>query len=107
MALPKKGIRKIIVNEIEFYYTVQLEYYGMTIQTAVGLVSNPNKRFYFSVKQGDPNITTENSDKYNPGTITPRIVSQAIKFVTKHPNWNNSDKIVHVNYSEKSFFLNY
>lgn len=105
MSLPKKGIRKIKVDKEEYYYTVKLEYYAMTIQTAVGLVNRPNKRFYFSVKQGDPNIVTEKSEKYNPGTITPYIVSQAIKYATNQTDWNISNAAVHIFYSENSFSL--
>ena len=103
MSLPKKGIRKINVDGIEYYYTVKLDYYNMTIQTAVGLVDKPNKRFYFSAKQGDPNIVTEKSEKYNPGTITPSIISQAIKYATNQTDWNTSDATVHLFFAENSF----
>lgn len=105
MSLPKKGIRKIKVDGRQYYYTIKLEHYGMTIQTAVGLVSTPNKRFYFSAKQGDKNIVTEKSEKYNPGTITPSIVSKAIRYVTNQTDWDNSNETIHIFYSESSFSM--
>lgn len=105
MTLPKKRIRKIKVQGEEYYYTIKLEHYCMTIQTAVALVSSPNNRFYFSVKQGDETIVKEKSEKYNPGSITPNIVSKAITYVIKNTDWTNSKETVHLLYSKNSFSL--
>ncbi|MEL6562556.1 MAG: hypothetical protein AAFQ94_30580 [Bacteroidota bacterium] len=105
MTLPKKGIRKIKVDGVAYYFIVNLEYYDMTIQTVVGLVSNPNKQFYFSAQQGDENIVTEKSEKYNPGSITPGIVSRAIRYANSQTDWKNSNEMIHLYYSENLFSL--
>jgi len=105
MALPKKGIRKITVDNVKYYYTVSLEYYGMSIQVAIGLVNNPNKRFYFSAPQYDEFLKKEKGDELDIGTITPKLVAEAIKLANKETNWKEEKEAFHVQFAENKFSL--
>jgi len=87
MAIPKK-IRTITVDEVEYYYTVKLEYYGMTIQTNIGIVENQHKRFCLVARQGDPNLKDVERDRI--GVITPRLIARSIKFVLENTAWTTT-----------------
>jgi len=101
MAIPKKGIRKITVENVQYYFTVELESYGFSIVVTIGLVENPNKRFSFSVKQGDPNLTFIKEDKV--GVVTPKLVHQAINYANVKTSWASSKEYVCLSYSEGHF----
>jgi hypothetical protein len=89
MALPKKkGIRKINVGSVQYYYTIEHDYYLSGLITKIGKVEFPNERFLFLVNSKDfwleyPNVTPE-----EVFIITPKMVRQAIIFANTNKIWN-------------------
>lgn len=94
MALPKnKKIRRITVDGVEYYWTSKYdEIYGQ-INCNIGLVEKPNYRFSFlrgldsSHTQYIHNGISE-EDLLN--AITPKLISDAIKYANKNLNWQHS-----------------
>lgn len=75
----KSKIRKIVVNDVEYYWTVYSDYgyygcYDENITCHVGLVKQRNHRFSF----------TYNSE------ITPSLIREAIEFANKRVNWQHT-----------------
>lgn len=94
MALPKnKNIRKIMVNDIEYYWTISYdEDYGL-ITCNVGLVDKPNYRFNFS-RGGDKThiqyIHNSIEEKDTLKAITPNLVRKAIEYANENLDWKNT-----------------
>jgi hypothetical protein len=88
MTIPKnKNIRKITVNNIQYYWSIKYdEDYGIVVCN-VGLVEKPNYRFCFS--RGADNshvrwIRNRIEEKDELKAITPKLVSEAIKFANEN-----------------------
>lgn len=96
MALPKKkGIRKINVDSIQYYYTIEHDYYASGLMTKIGKVEFPNERFQFLVK-----CSIEETF-----TMTPKVVKQAIQFANMNQLWSKITVHSHQFY-ENEFKLN-
>ncbi len=94
MTIPKnKNIRKIAVNNIQYYWSVKYdEDYGVIICN-VGLVEKPNFRFCFSRGANNSHVRwirngVEEKDELK--AVTPKLVSEAIKFANENLDWKNS-----------------
>ncbi|WP_103070883.1 hypothetical protein [Aquimarina sediminis] len=94
MTLPKnKNIRKITVNNIQYYWSIKYdEDYGLVFCT-IGLVDKPNFRFSFS--RGVDNshvryIQNGIEEKDEIEAITPKLVANAIVFANKNLDWKNN-----------------
>ena len=96
MSLPKnKNIRKIIVNNIQYYWNINYdEDYGL-ITCNIGLVDKPNYRFSF-IRGGDETHTKyihnsiEEEDILK--AITPSLVKKAIEYANENLDWKNTTK---------------
>lgn len=108
MAIPQnRNIRKLKVDNIEYYWTIKYdEDYG-DILCHVGLVEMPNFRFGFvrgaddsHKKWIDNGVKKEEQVK----AISPSIVRQAILYANKNLDWKNS-KSSFIPYDSEWFLL--
>ena len=94
MTLPKhRNIRKITVDDVSYYWTIQYdEDYGL-ITCTIGLVNQPNIRFSFTRGASDAHvrfIQNHVEEKDELTAITPKLVAEAITFVNKKLDWKNT-----------------
>ncbi|WP_196889708.1 hypothetical protein [Aureivirga sp. CE67] len=86
MALPKKkGIRKITIDQITYYFKIDTDYYSSKLRANIGLEEKPNRRF---------SLFTDNHP------ITPKIIAESILLMNKKINWqkeNSNFSLVHEN----------
>lgn len=93
MALPKnKKIRKITVDNIEYYWTIQYDQdYGL-VTCNVGLVDKPNYRFCF-IRGTDSShvryIHNSIDEKDEVEAITPKLIRESIIFANENIDWQN------------------
>ncbi len=88
MALPKKGLRKINVQEKTYYWTVKTSYQSLCFVVGIGLVSEPNKHVMFLIKHKDPWLHFPEKTYNEVNRITPKLIRDAIVFA----NSNNDIK---------------
>lgn len=106
MAISKnKNIRKIIVDNIEYYWTVKYdEDYGI-ITCYVGLIETPNYRFGFGRGVDDSHkkwIDNGVEKQEQIQAITSSLVKKAIVYANQHLDWKNSQDTF-ISYSSKWF----
>ena len=94
MSIPKnKNIRKIIVNTIQYYWSIKYdEDYGLIVCN-IGLVDEPNFRFSFSRGANKSHIRyIQNGikEKDEIAAITPKLVAEAILFANDNLDWKNN-----------------
>lgn len=94
MTLPKnKNIRKIKVDDVEYYWNIDYdEDYGI-IGCNVGLVEQPNYRFSFARGADDNHkryIHNGIEKEEEVKAITPSMVRSAIVYANKNMDWKNS-----------------
>ena len=80
MALPKKGLRKLTVDEKKYYWTVKRDYYIQSLVIGIGLVAEPNKHIKFHVSYKDPWVEFPDSTTNDVNVISPKLVREAILF---------------------------
>lgn len=80
MALPKKGLRKITVDEKKYYWTVKMDYYILCLVVGIGLVAEPNKHIKFHISYRDPWVEFPDTTSNEVNAITPKLVREAILF---------------------------
>lgn len=96
MAIPKsKNIRKITVDDIEYYWAIKYdEDYGLTACN-VGLVEKSNYRFSF-VRGVDEShqryIHNSIKEKDEVKAITPGLVKEAILYANANLDWKNTSE---------------
>jgi hypothetical protein len=94
MAIPKhKNIRKITINNIEYYWSIKYDEDYRLIKCNIGLVNEPSYRFSFICGANDSHVqyihnTIEEKDEVE--AITPKLVAQAIEFVNNNLDWKNN-----------------
>ena len=95
MTIPKnKRIRKITIDKIQYYWTIKYdEDYG-TILCNIGLVEAPNFRFSFYRGANNSHIKwidngVEERDQLE--AVTPKLVSEAIKYANENLDWKNKE----------------
>lgn len=93
MALPKnKKIRRITIDNIEYYWTSKFdEIYGL-VTCNVGLVEKPNQKFNFIRGVDSTHIQYVQNGIKKKDTIraiTPKLVKEAIEFANKNLDWKN------------------
>ncbi len=84
MSLPKKGIRKITVDSIRYYWTVRIDYQSMQTHVGIGLVDEPNSHITLVTNLEEKDHTQDGSKFFS---ITPSLIKRAVKFAV------DSDKI--------------
>lgn len=94
MAIPKnKNIRKISVNGVHYYWTIKYdEDYGNIICN-VGLVDEPSFRFSFCRGANNSHVRWTHNGveaKDELEAVTPKLVSEAIKFANENLDWKNN-----------------
>lgn len=93
MAIPKnKNIRKITVDNLHYYWSIQYdEDYGWIVCT-IGLVDQPNVSFSFSRGANHSHtkyIENGIEEKEEVQAITPKLVAEAIAFANANLDWKN------------------
>lgn len=90
MALPKKGIRKITVQNQQYYWTVKMDYYQLGLMVGIGLVESPNQHVSFLCKFDDPWLSFPTPVDNEVNAITPSLIREAILFANANDEieWN-------------------
>jgi hypothetical protein len=97
MALPKKkGIRRITVNDVQYYFTIHYDYYSPGLITSIGQIESLNKRFLFLTKCKDFWLEYPDVSIAETFTMTPKIVRQAIIFANEQQLWSVSGRCSYV-----------
>ncbi|CAM1363367.1 hypothetical protein [Tenacibaculum xiamenense] len=109
MAVSKnRNIRKIIVDNIQYYWSIKYdEDYGLIICN-IGLFDKPNYRFSFSRGANDSHIRSIHNgieEKDEIEAITPKLVAEAIEFANANLNWKNT-KMSRITSDSEGFRLN-
>ncbi len=102
-----KNIRKITVENVRYYWTIKYdEDYGDII-CRIGLVEEPNFRFSFCRVANDSHVRWINNScdpKDELQAITPKLVSEAIKFANENLDWKNNN-FSHIGSDSNGFYL--
>ena len=108
MAVPKhKNIRKITVDNIQYYWTIRYdEDYGL-LNCTFGLMDQPNFRCSFRCGVDDIHVRyiqngIAEEDEVN--SITPKLIAQAIQLANNNVDWKNT-KEIKMDYKSNGFIF--
>lgn len=88
MSLPKnKGLRKIVINDIEYYWKTDKDIKTNILKVTIGKVLEPNKRVILSLKDS---LETENGVRVQ--IVNPQLIKDTIKYAVSD-GWENQEKI--------------
>lgn len=88
MSLPKnKGLRKIVINYIEYYWKTDKDIKTNILKVTIGKVLEPNKRVILSLKDS---LETENGVRVQ--IVNPQLIKDTIKYAVSD-GWENQEKI--------------
>ena len=88
MSLPKnKGLRKIVINDIEYYWKIDKDIKTDILKVTIGKVLEPNKRIILSLKD-----SLETEDGIKNQIINPQLIKDTIKYAVSD-GWENQEKI--------------
>ena len=100
MALPKnKNIRKIKVDNIDYYWKASHDYSINRIVVRIGLVEKPNIGFKLLSELNDPSlkfVTPESNTTPNTwfGSISPQNIKDSIVFANNNMDWKNTSETI-------------
>jgi len=94
MALPKnKGIRKLTVDNIRYYWTAKYDYQGQRLVVTIGLAETPNVVFYVFLNQQDPWLAFPQSVENEVDPLTPKFIRRSIEYTLSHTDWPKQGRI--------------
>lgn len=94
MTIPKnKNIRKITVDNVQYYWSIKYDADYGDIICNIGLVEEPNFRFSFCRGANSSHVRwirngVEEKDELE--AVTPKLVADAIKFANENLDWKHS-----------------
>lgn len=90
MALPSKGIRKVTVSTIKYYWTVKVDYQMMKMVVGIGKVLSPNQHVSLFCKFEDPWLAFPEKVDNEAPNVTPRLIRKAIVYANSNEEieWN-------------------
>jgi len=100
MALPKKGIRKISIGGIKYYWTVRTDYQMLCRVVGIGLVSTPNTHVTFMVHYEDQWLNIDRKIENEINSIKPNLIREAVLFA------NSNERVIWNGKSESVFYYN-
>ena len=108
MTIPKKNnLRKIKVDNIEYYWRFGHDYKKRKLNVIIGEVSKPNKRIILSAKYVDAWLAN-NIEEFIANEIQivkPQLIKRTIKFA-KENGWYLQEKIKTFKVNLENNFLN-
>lgn len=109
MTIPKKGLRKIKVDNIDYYWKFTSNYQNKKLEVIIGKIVNPNKRIILSAKYVDLWLV-DNLEEFMKNEIqivTPDLIRKTIIFANEN-GWelDKKNKVFKVNLENNFFYIN-
>jgi hypothetical protein len=96
MSIPtKKGIRKITLDDIQYYYTINKKGLEDFLIVKIGIVDTPNQRFLFCVAHKDFWLYFPKPVENKVKAVTSTIIRKAIAFANRNSLWTRNSTCIY------------